>query len=277
MSKILALSNIELRKNLKFYSIYCVTVLVSIIAVNGYYIYMSATTYNLTEMYRNQIGGVFYGAMVLEGNMIIHLLLSLGVMGAILYTAAIWLKDWNGSHKNIYTYMMIPGNKMKIYAAKMMNSLFFVYMVMVCETIALFISKLIFNATFASKCNLIDSSFNSDLSFASDTLFVCSNTVDFLIENILYVFVGITVISTLMIIIMSMKNKTVGFAVLGIFVFIAAILGINTGSASSKVYQLLLNMGITDNIIVANIIIAVIVLIICTAISYFLSNRKMSV
>ncbi len=91
--------------------------------------------------------------MVLEGNMIIHLLLSLGVMGAILYTAAIWLKDWNGSHKNIYTYMMIPGNKMKIYAAKMMNSLFFVYMVMIFETIALFISKLIFNATFASKCN----------------------------------------------------------------------------------------------------------------------------
>ena len=176
MSKILALSNIELRKNLKFYSIYCATILVSIIAVNGYYIYMSATTYNLTEMYRNQIGGVFYGAMILEGNMVIHLLLSLGVMGAILYTAAIWLKDWNGSHKNIYTYMMIPGNKMKIYAAKMMNSLFFVYMVMVCETIALFISKLIFNATFASKCNLIDSSFNSDLSFASDTLFVCSAT-----------------------------------------------------------------------------------------------------
>ena len=150
-------------------------------------------------------------------------------------------------------------------------------MVMIFETIALFISKLIFNATFASKCNLIDSSFNSDLSFVSDTLFVCSNTVDFLIENILYVFVGITVISTLMIIIMSMKNKTVGFAALGIFVFVAAILGINTGNASSKVYQLLLNMGITDNIIVANIIIAVIVLIICTAISYFLSNRKMSV
>ncbi|MED9947971.1 MAG: hypothetical protein U0J50_06950 [Peptacetobacter hiranonis] len=90
-------------------------------------------------------------------------------------------------------------------------------------------------------------------------------------------YLGITVISTLMIIIMSMKNKTVGFAVLGIFVFVAAILGINTGNASSKVYQALLNMGITDNIIVANIIIAVIVLIICTAISYFLSNRKMSV
>ena len=92
MSKILALSNIELRKNLKLYYIYCATVLVSIMAVNGYYIYMSATTYNLTEMYRNQIGGVFYGAMILEGNMVIHLLLSLGVMGAILYTAAIWLK-----------------------------------------------------------------------------------------------------------------------------------------------------------------------------------------
>lgn len=277
MSKILALSNIELRKNLKFYYIYCATVLVSIMAVNGYYIYMSATTYNLTEMYRNQIGGVFYGAMILEGNMVIHLLLSLGVIGAILYTAAIWLKDWNGSHKNIYTYMMIPGNKMKIYAAKIMNSLFFVYMVMVCETIALFISKLMFNMVFSSKCNIIDSSFNSDLSFASDALFVCSNSVDFLIENILYVFVGITIISTLMIIIMSMKNKTVGFAALGIFVFVAAILGINTGNASSKVYQALLNMGITDNIIVANIIIAVIVLIICTSISYFLSNRKMSV
>ena len=277
MSKILALSNIELRKNLKFYYIYCATVLVSIMAVNGYYIYMSATTYNLTEMYRNQIGGVFYGAMILEGNMVIHLLLSLGVIGAILYTAAIWLKDWNGSHKNIYTYMMIPGNKMKIYAAKIMNSLFFVYMVMVCETIALFISKLMFNMVFSSKCNIIDSSFNSDISFASDALFVCSNSVDFLIENILYVFVGITIISTLMIIIMSMKNKTAGFAALGIFVFVAAILGINTGNASSKVYQILLNMGITDNIIVANIIIAVIVLIICTSISYFLSNRKMSV
>lgn len=277
MSKILALSNIELRKNLKFYFIYCATILVSIIAVNGYYIYMSATTYELTEMYRNQIGGVFFGAMILEGNMIMHLLLSLGVIGAILYTAAIWLKDWNGSHKNIYTYMMIPGNNMKIYAAKMLNSLFFVYMVMICETIALFISKLIFNMTFASKCNIIDTSFNADLSFASDTLFVCSNTIDFLIENILYVFVIITVISTLMIIITSMKNKTLGFIVLGIFVFIAAILGINTGSASSKIYQILLNMGITDNMVVANIMIAVIVSIICTAISYFLSNRKMSV
>ena len=50
MSKILALSNIELRKNLKFYSIYCATVLVSIIAVNGYYIYMSATTVSYTHL-----------------------------------------------------------------------------------------------------------------------------------------------------------------------------------------------------------------------------------
>ncbi|MFU2417895.1 hypothetical protein [Peptacetobacter sp. AB800] len=277
MSKILALSNIELRKNLKFYYIYCATILVSIIAVNGYYIYMSATTYDLTEMYRNQIGGVFYGAMILEGNMVIHLLLSLGVIGAILYTSAIWLKDWNGSHKNIYTYMMIPGNNMKIYAAKMLNSLFFVYMVMICETIALFVSKTIFNMTFASKCNIIDTSFNADLSFASDTLFVCSNAIDFLIENILYVFLIITVISTLMIIITSMKNKTLGFIVLGIFVFIAAIFGVNIGSASSKIYQILLNMGITDNMVVANIMIAIIVSIICTAISYFLSNRKMSV
>lgn len=277
MSKILALSNIELRKNLKFYFIYCATILVSIIAVNGYYIYMSATTYDLTEMYRNQIGGVFYGAMILEGNMVIHLLLSLGVIGAILYTSAIWLKDWNGSHKNIYTYMMIPGNNMKIYAAKMLNSLFFVYMVMICETIALFVSKSIFNMTFASKCNIIDTSFNADLSFASDTLFVCSNAIDFLIENILYVFLIITVISTLMIIITSMKNKTLGFIVLGIFVFIAAIFGVNIGSASSKIYQILLNMGITDNMVVANIMIAIIVSIICTAISYFLSNRKMSV
>lgn len=277
MSKILALSNIELRKNLKFYYIYCATILVSIIAVNGYYIYMSATTYDLTEMYRNQIGGVFYGAMILEGNMVIHLLLSLGVIGAILYTSAIWLKDWNGSHKNIYTYMMIPGNNMKIYAAKMINSLFFVYMVMICETIALFVSKSIFNMTFASKCNIIDTSFNADLSFASDTLFVCSNAIDFLIENILYVFLIITVISTLMIIITSMKNKTLGFIVLGIFVFIAAIFGVNIGSASSKIYQILLNMGITDNMVVANIMIAIIVSIICTAISYFLSNRKMSV
>lgn len=277
MSKILALSNVELRKNLKFYYIYCATILVSIIAVNGYYIYMSATTYDLTEMYRNQIGGVFYGAMILEGNMVIHLLLSLGVIGAILYTSAIWLKDWNGSHKNIYTYMMIPGNNMKIYAAKMLNSLFFVYMVMICETIALFVSKSIFNMTFASKCNIIDTSFNADLSFASDTLFVCSNAIDFLIENILYVFLIITVISTLMIIITSMKNKTLGFIVLGIFVFIAAIFGVNIGSASSKIYQILLNMGITDNMVVANIMIAIIVSIICTAISYFLSNRKMSV
>lgn len=277
MSKILALSNIELRKNLKFYYIYCATILVSIIAVNRYYIYMSATTYDLTEMYRNQIGGVFYGAMILEGNMVIHLLLSLGVIGAILYTSAIWLKDWNGSHKNIYTYMMIPGNNMKIYAAKMLNSLFFVYMVMICETIALFVSKSIFNMTFASKCNIIDTSFNADLSFASDTLFVCSNAIDFLIENILYVFLIITVISTLMIIITSMKNKTLGFIVLGIFVFIAAIFGVNIGSASSKIYQILLNMGITDNMVVANIMIAIIVSIICTAISYFLSNRKMSV
>lgn len=277
MSKILALSNIELRKNLKFYYIYCATILVSIIAVNGYYIYMSATTYDLTEMYRNQIGGVFYGAMILEGNMVIHLLLSLGVIGAILYTSAIWLKDWNGSHKNIYTYMMIPGNNMKIYAAKMINSLFFVYMVMICETIALFVSKSIFNMTFASKCNIIDTSFNADLSFASDTLFVCSNAIDFLIENILYVFLIITVISTLMIIITSMKNKTLGFIVLGIFVFIAAIFGVNIGSASSKIYQILLNMGITDNMVVANIMIAIIVSIIGTAISYFLSNRKMSV
>lgn len=277
MSKILALSNIELRKNLKFYYIYCATIFVSIIAVNGYYIYMSATTYDLTEMYRNQIGGVFYGAMILEGNMVIHLLLSLGVIGAILYTSAIWLKDWNGSHKNIYTYMMIPGNNMKIYAAKMLNSLFFVYMVMICETIALFVSKSIFNMTFASKCNIIDTSFNADLSFASDTLFVCSNAIDFLIENILYVFLIITVISTLMIIITSMKNKTLGFIVLGIFVFIAAIFGVNIGSASSKIYQILLNMGITDNMVVANIMIAIIVSIICTAISYFLSNRKMSV
>ena len=277
MSKILALSNIELRKNLKFHYIYCATILVSIIAVNGYYIYMSATTYDLTEMYRNQIGGVFYGAMILEGNMVIHLLLSLGVIGAILYTSAIWLKDWNGSHKNIYTYMMIPGNNMKIYAAKMLNSLFFVYMVMICETIALFVSKSIFNMTFASKCNIIDTSFNADLSFASDTLFVCSNAIDFLIENILYVFLIITVISTLMIIITSMKNKTLGFIVLGIFVFIAAIFGVNIGSASSKIYQILLNMGITDNMVVANIMIAIIVSIICTAISYFLSNRKMSV
>ena len=277
MSKILALSNIELRKNLKFYFIYCATILVSIIAVNGYYIYMSATTYDLTEMYRNQIGGVFYGAMILEGNMVIHLLLSLGVIGAILYTSAIWLKDWNGSHKNIYTYMMVPGNNMKIYAAKMLNSLFFVYMVMICETIALFVSKSIFNMTFASKCNIIDTSFNADLSFASDTLFVCSNAIDFLIENILYVFLIITVISTLMIIITSMKNKTLGFIVLGIFVFIAAIFGVNIGSASSKIYQILLNIGITDNMVVANIMIAIIVSIICTAISYFLSNRKMSV
>ena len=277
MSKILALSNIELKKNQKFYSIYCATIFVSILTINLFYIFQAAGMYEVIEAYKNKVGGVVYGALIFENNMPLKMILFLGIVGAILYTALIWLRDWKGSHKNIYTYLMIPGNRMNLYFAKILNSLFFTYMVLVCETIALFLSKYIFNAVFISKSNIIDTSFNSDLSFISDIMFINTNGVDFFVENILFTFVAISVISTLMIIIMSMKNKVLATLLIGASIFIASIFGINLGTASSKIYQLLLNLKITDSMVVANIIISIIILIICTGISYFLSNRKMSV
>lgn len=277
MSKILALSNIELKKNQKFYSIYCATIFVSILTINLFYIFQAAGMYEVIEAYKNKVGGVVYGALIFENNMPLKMILFLGIVGAILYTALIWLRDWKGSHKNIYTYLMIPGNRINLYFAKILNSLFFTYMVLVCETIALFLSKYIFNAVFISKSNIIDTSFNSDLSFISDIMFINTNGVDFFVENILFTFVAISVISTLMIIIMSMKNKVLATLLIGASIFIASIFGINLGTASSKIYQLLLNLKITDSMVVANIIISIIILIICTGISYFLSNRKMSV
>lgn len=276
MSKILALANIDLKKNLKFYLFYCISLITTILALNIFYIYRILTTENILDDYINRIGGIFYGASVLSNNYIIHIVMIGGIILAIGYTFVLWINDFIGHNKSIYTLLMIPENRIKLYFSKLLNSMFFIYLVMASELLSIFLSKQIFNILLRNKSNIIDTSLNTDFSYLSEFKFFNTNLTDFLVENILYVFMVVSIISTVSLFIMSIKNKLFTVFTILIVAFVIVLPLINILDIYN-IYNIFLDMGITDNIVVIKIILQIFISIISTLAAYLISKRKINI
>lgn len=277
MSKILALANIDFKKNLKFYIFYCISLVTTILALNIFSIYRILTTENILDEYINRIGGVFYGATLLDNNMMISLILFLGIVIAIGYTFVLWIRDFVGRNKEIYTLIMIPENRIKLYFSKILNSMFFIYAVMFSELISLLISKQIFNIFVGSKADIIDTSLNTDFSYISDLKFLNDNIVDFFIDNILLVFMIVCIISLISLFAMNIKHRYITIFILTLVTFIVLIPGINTYDTALKIYNIFLKLGITDNLKIINMIIESLISIISIVVACIISKRKINI
>ncbi len=277
MSKILALANIDFKKNLKFYIFYCISLVSTILALNIFSIYRILTTENILDEYINRIGGVFYGATLLDNNMMISLILFLGIVIAIGYTFVLWIRDFIGRNKEIYTLIMIPENRIKLYFSKILNSMFFIYAVMFSELISLLISKQIFNIFVGSKADIIDTSLNTDFSYISDLKFLNDNIVDFFIDNILLVFMIVCIISLISLFAMNIKHRYITIFILTLVTFIVLIPGINTYDTVLKMYNIFLKLGITDNLKIINMIIESLISIISIVVACIISKRKINI
>ncbi|WP_300282225.1 hypothetical protein [Peptacetobacter sp.] len=277
MSKILALANIDFKKNLKFYIFYCISLVTTILALNIFSIYRILTTENILDEYINRIGGVFYGATLLDNNMMISLILFLGIVIAIGYTFVLWIRDFVGRNKEIYTLIMIPENRIKLYFSKILNSMFFIYAVMFSELISLLISKQIFNIFVGSKADIIDTSLNTDFSYISDLKFLNDNIVDFFIDNILLVFMIVCIISLISLFAMNIKYRYITIFILTLVTFIVLIPGINTYDTVLKMYNIFLKLGITDNLKIINMIIESLISIISIVVACIISKRKINI
>ncbi|WP_300276663.1 hypothetical protein [Peptacetobacter sp.] len=277
MSKILALANIDFKKNLKFYIFYCISLVTTILALNIFSIYRILTTENILDEYINRIGGVFYGATLLDNNMMISLILFLGIVIAIGYTFVLWIRDFIGRNKEIYTLIMIPENRIKLYFSKILNSMFFIYAVMFSELISLLISKQIFNIFVGSKADIIDTSLNTDFSYISDLKFLNDNIVDFFIDNILLVFMIVCIISLISLFAMNIKHRYITIFILTLVTFIVLIPGINTYDTVLKMYNIFLKLGITDNLKIINMIIESLISIISIVVACIISKRKINI
>lgn len=277
MSKILALANIDFKKNLKFYIFYCISLVTTILALNIFSIYRILTTENILDEYINRIGGVFYGATLLDNNMMISLILFLGIVIAIGYTFVLWIRDFVGKNKEIYTLIMIPENRIKLYFSKILNSMFFIYAVMFSELISLLISKQIFNIFVGSKADIIDTSLNTDFSYISDLKFLNDNIVDFFIDNILLVFMIVCIISLISLFAMNIKHRYITIFILTLVTFIVLIPGINTYDTVLKMYNIFLKLGITDNLKIINMIIESLISIISIVVACIISKRKINI
>lgn len=277
MSKILALANIDFKKNLKFYIFYCISLVSTILALNIFSIYRILTTENILDEYINRIGGVFYGTTLLDNNMMISLILFLGIVIAIGYTFVLWIRDFIGRNKEIYTLIMIPENRIKLYFSKILNSMFFIYAVMFSELISLLISKQIFNIFVGSKADIIDTSLNTDFSYISDLKFLNDNIVDFFIDNILLVFMIVCIISLISLFAMNIKHRYITIFILTLVTFIVLIPGINTYDTVLKMYNIFLKLGITDNLKIINMIIESLISIISIVVACIISKRKINI
>ena len=143
MKKFIYMVDFEFKRNLKYYIGFIIT-MCSILFINlvinlkNYNeIIKEKTNLRTLENIYDISGGFNFSNLISDATRIIFVV---GLILCLAYSLVIWMRDFRGKNKSIYTLLMIPNQRIKIYFSKYLNILAFIYMYIMSFLLTLFIA-----------------------------------------------------------------------------------------------------------------------------------------
>lgn len=213
MNKLLALTNMELKRNSRPYLIYLSIMSSIILGLNIIQINRFQDRLSIIEKIKDNFDGIFYGISIIYGNSYLPNIMELSITGVFIYSIYTWIREY--TQKSIYTLKMIPCDKFNIYLSKMISTIVMVYGVLISQILILFICKNIFNITFRNT-GIIPTSLFEDLSHLSSYYNVPINMIDFIMIYGIGLVLKLSILFTAIVFIISFKNKSINFFIITI-------------------------------------------------------------
>lgn len=272
MNKILALTNMELKRNSKFYILYLSILSAIVFGLNIIQINRFQDRFSVIEIIKDNFDGIFYGISIMYNNSYLPTLMKLSIIGIFIYSIYTWIREY--TQKSIYILKMIPCNKFNVYISKMISTVVMVYGVLIIQIIILFISKNIFNIVFRNT-GVIPTSLFEDLSYLSSISYynMPINMIDFIMIYGIDLVLKLSILFTAIVFIISFKNKNISFFIITIGLYIIVVSKIMIYRNIEDFY---INLGAkyVGNIGV-DIIYGTFFIILLSYISYKLINKKL--
>ncbi|RDY27531.1 hypothetical protein CHL78_008680 [Romboutsia weinsteinii] len=260
MNKLMYLYEYELKRNIKAYlaviALICVSLFLLILNNLNNYNYVIKEVFK-NKSIENTIGFATFGNIIPSCAVVIFII---GLLICNLYSFIIWRKDFSGKNKSIYTLLMIPENRMKIYISKLLNIVSFTYMFIIAFVATLFVSY----------CLLSEKMSGDTISFgfAQDTIYkfgsiIPYNFIDFIVGYVLLLTATISFIFTLILLNKSIKKCS---AILKLILFTVLIyfwIGI-----------IVTTFFFSKNVILGTILYSSITIVVCFFISKNILNNK---
>lgn len=206
MNKLLTLTNMELKRNSKFYFIFICLFSSILLALNIIQINRFQDKFEIIEKIKENFDGVFYGVSIIYNNSYLANIMQFGINIIFIYSIYTWIREY--SQKSIYTLKMIPCNKFNIYLSKIISTIVMIYGLLISKIIILFISKNIFNLML-SNVGIIKTSLFEDLSYLLSTHYEIPITfINFFMIYGLGLVVKLSLLFTLIVFIISFKNRS---------------------------------------------------------------------
>ncbi|MGX4599625.1 ABC transporter permease [Faecalimicrobium sp. JNUCC 81] len=217
MNKLLALTNMELKRNSKFYLVYLSILSAIMLGLNIIQINRFQDRFSIVEKIKDNFDGIFYGISIIYNNSYLPNIMGLSIIGIFIYSIYTWVREY--TQNSVYTLKMIPCNKFNLYLSKMVSSIVMIYGVLITQIIILFISKNIFNIMFRN-IGIIPTSLFEDLSYLSTYYNVPTNMIDFIMIYGIGLVLKLSVLFTAIVFIISFKNKNKSFFIITIGLYV---------------------------------------------------------
>lgn len=284
MNKLLALTNMELKRNRKFYLIYLSIVSTTMLGLNIIQINRFQDRLSIIEKIQYSFDGIFYGISIIHNNAYLPSIMKLSIAGIFIYSIYTWIREY--TQKSIYTLKMIPCNKFNIYLSKMISTVIMVYGVLISQIIILFISKNIFNMVFKN-LGVIPTSLFEDLSYLPYHITIKLpysilinlpysipiNMIDFIMIYGIGLVLKISIVFTTIVFIISFKSKNRS---LFIIIFALCVIILNKIVTYENIGNFYTNLGSEYiNNIGVDVIVGTLLTILLGYISYILINKKL--
>lgn len=271
MNKLLVLTNMELKRNRKFYLIYLSIVSTTMLGLNIIQINRFQDRLSIIEKIQYSFDGIFYGISIIHNNSYLPSIMKFSIVGIFIYSIYTWIREY--TQKSIYTLKMIPCNKFNIYLSKMISTIVMVYGVLISQIIILFISKSIFNIIFRN-LEVIPTSLFEDLSYLPYLEnHIPINMIDFIMIYGIDLVLKLSILFTSIVFITSFKNKSRRLFIIIIGLCLIILNKIVTYRNIGYFYTNLGSEYISN--IGVDVIVGTILTILLGYISYILINKKL--
>ncbi|MBO3446503.1 ABC transporter permease [Clostridium sp. CCUG 7971] len=271
MNKLLALTNMELKRNSKFYLVYLSILSAIMLGLNIIQINRFQDRFSMVEKIKDSFDGIFYGISIIYNNSYLHNIMGLSIIGIFIYSIYTWVREY--TQNSVYTLKMIPCNKFNLYLSKMVSSIVMIYGVLITQITILFISKNIFNLMFKNT-GIIPTSLFEDLSYLPSTLYynMPINLIDFIMIYGIGLILKLSILFTVIVFIISLKskNRRLFIIIIGLCLII-----LNKIMTYENIGNFYINLGLEYiNNIGVDVIVGTILTILLGYISYILINKK---
>lgn len=219
MNKLLTLTNMEIKRSSKFYIVYLSIVSILMLGLNIIQINRFTKRTDIIDKIQDNYDGLFYGVSILNNNALLNKILLYSMIGLIIYSVYMWIREYN--QKSIYTLKTLPIDKFNIYLLKMIATITMIYILLLVQIAMLFISKQIFNII-VSNMGIVKTSLFNDLSFIKSINEIIPTTfISFIMTYGFKLIYRLSILFTLIVFIISFKDKIRKYLIAFIFIFLA--------------------------------------------------------